>query len=93
MKVLVIHHDDADGRVGGFIMHSYYTSKGYDVECFEANYDTEFVFSKLVAAGDKVCIVDYSLNNEYMTKLLEIVSKSDITWIDHHKYVIESYRK
>ena len=48
MKVLVIHHDDADGRVGGFIMHSYYTSKGYDVECFEANYDTEFVFSKLV---------------------------------------------
>ena len=47
MKVLVIHHDDADGRVGGFIMHSYYTSKGYDVECFEANYDTEFVFSKL----------------------------------------------
>lgn len=91
MKVLIIHHDDADGRVGGFIMHSYYVSKGYEVECFEANYDTEFVFSKLVAAGDKVCIVDFSLNNEYMTKLLEIVSKSDITWIDHHKSAIETY--
>ena len=93
MKVLVIHHDDADGRLGGFIMQTYYKSKDYEVECFEANYDTEFVFSNLVKPGDKVCIVDFSLNNEYMTKLLEVVDKSDIIWIDHHKSAIESYTK
>jgi oligoribonuclease NrnB/cAMP/cGMP phosphodiesterase (DHH superfamily) len=66
MKVLVIHHDDQDGRMGGYIMVRYYKEQGYEVQSFEADYNTKFDFGSMVENGDKVCIVDYSLNNEVM---------------------------
>ena len=92
MKVLVIHHDDQDGRMGGYIMCRYYKEQGYEtVVPFEADYNTQFDFPRMVESGDKVCIVDFSLNNEAMHNLQQIVDFSDITWIDHHKSAIETY--
>lgn len=91
MKVLVIHHDDQDGRMGGYIMKKYYMDQDYQVVSMEADYNTVFDFTTLVEPGDKVCIVDFSLNNQYMSELQRIVDFSDIVWIDHHKSSIESY--
>lgn len=92
MKALVIHHDDQDGRMGGYIMKRYYEGLGYPVDTLEADYNSEFSFDNL-ASDDKVCIVDYSLNNEVMSRLQAVVDRSNITWIDHHKTSIESYEK
>ena len=93
MKVLVIHHDDQDGRMGGYIMVKHYKDQDYEVQSFEADYNTKFDFGSMVENGDKVCIVDYSLNNEVMEDLQRIIDFSDIIWIDHHKSAIETYKQ
>lgn len=90
-KALIIHHNDQDGRMGGYIMFKYFEDLGYHAEALEADYDMEFDFSNMVEQGDKVCIVDYSLKPNDMEMLQKFVDASDIVWIDHHKSAIESY--
>ena len=91
MKVYVFHHDDQDGRMGGFIMMNYYLTHGYDtVTPIEVDYNSTFDFSGF-ESDDRVCIVDFSFNNEVMENLQKFVDVSNITWIDHHKSAIEGY--
>ena len=90
-KAFVIHHDDQDGRLGGYIMIKYFENQGYEVSSMEADYETVFDFPNLVESGDKVGIVDYSLKPNVMADLQKIVDPSDIIWVDHHKSAIESY--
>ena len=91
MKALIIHHDDPDGRMGGYILYRFLLNQYPEVKTKEANYNTIFDFKELVEPEDKVFIVDFSLNNQYFTKLTDIVPRENIVWIDHHKSAIESY--
>lgn len=91
MKALVIHHDDHDGRMSGYIMTKYYEDMGYPVTTWEVNYNTDIVFKDL-EADDKVCIVDFSIPDNKMEELQKFVDVSNITWIDHHKSSIDTYK-
>jgi oligoribonuclease NrnB/cAMP/cGMP phosphodiesterase (DHH superfamily) len=90
-KALIIHHNDQDGRMGGYIMFKYYEDLGYHTEAMEVDHTKEFEFNGLVESGDKVCIVDFALKPADMAMLQNFVDASDIVWIDHHKSSIESY--
>lgn len=90
-RVLLLHHNDPDGRMGGFIMKKYYEGQDYKVIPIECNYDTKVNYSKYISNGDKCCIVDYSLNHEEFKKLRRVVEEKDITWIDHHITAIQEY--
>lgn len=92
MKIYIIHHNDPDGRMAGFIMYKHFTEKyeGTPIETLEANYEMTFNFSKYTK-DDIVCIVDYSLNNRWYSALTEKVDKGNIIWIDHHKSAIDGY--
>jgi oligoribonuclease NrnB/cAMP/cGMP phosphodiesterase (DHH superfamily) len=92
-KVLVIHHNDPDGRMGGFIMKKYFEGKEFTVKTMEADYSTEFNFSKLLESGDTCCIVDYSLNNHWMLDLQHVIDPKNIVWIDHHESAIQKFNK
>lgn len=91
MHTLVIHHDDPDGRMGGYLMRTWAVSRGDTVTTVEANYNSTFDFPSLVKPEDQVVIVDYSLNHQMFAKLTEIVDKKQIIWLDHHKSNIEKY--
>ena len=92
-NALVIHHNDPDGRMGGYIMMKYFLNKGFTVGTIEADYDMEFNFEKLLTPEDTVCIVDFSLKNGVMKQLLQIVSSDNVIWIDHHKSAIENCKE
>lgn len=90
-KVLVIHHNDSDGRMGGYIMKKYYEGSNKEVKTMEADYSTSFDFGKLLEQGDQCCIVDYSLSLRDMVALQRTIDPKDITWIDHHESAINKY--
>ena len=92
-KVLILHHNDMDGRSGGFILYQYFSKfkAKEDIETLECGYTTKFNWENHLKKDDMVAIVDYSLNNQYYQKLLEVIPKTNIIWIDHHKSAIEQY--
>ena len=68
MHTLVIHHDDPDGRMGGYLMRTWAVSRGDTVTIVEANYNSTFDFPSLVKPEDQVVIVDYSLNHQMFAR-------------------------
>ena len=78
--MICIHHSrDLDGWCSAAIVKKYYpdcTLIGYDYK------DKETPLDK-IPKGEKVIIIDVSLEMEDMEKLLEI-SNNQLTWIDHH---------
>ena len=94
-NVLILHHNDMDGRSGGYILYKYFKSftPEENITTMECGYNTIFEWDKLVKPNDTVAIVDYSLNHQWFSKLIEIVPKTNIIWIDHHKSAIEDYKE
>lgn len=56
--------------------------------CQPINYGMEFPFD-LIKRGERVYIVDYSIEPEEMRRLKAITDQ--VIWIDHHKTAIEKY--
>jgi len=91
MHTIVIHHDDPDGRMGGYIMQQWASAQGDTVSTIEANYNSIFDFPAIVKPDDRVIIVDYSLNHQMFANLTQIIDPKQIIWLDHHKSNIEKY--
>lgn len=85
----IVHHNDADGYAAAYIAFINENPCNEDVEFIEMNYDRKFPFDK-ICNGEKVIIVDFSLEISDMVKLANITN--NIIWIDHHKSAIEKYR-
>lgn len=84
------YHNDLDGKCAGAIA---YLNAVVDlniapsaVKAVEVNYDRGLSIRD-VSPDEAVVIVDYSIPNKLMEKLLTITK--DVTWIDHHKTSIE----
>lgn len=87
MKVL--HHTDADGWCAGYWVSRIFNNKNpEDFIMIDYGMDNEWL-SK-VKKGEKVIIVDFSLEPDVMRKLL--VRTNDVIWIDHHISAIEKYK-
>lgn len=76
--MLIIHHDDLDGRAAAAIAYIY--GQGVDVRFHETNYETP---PPNVEPGETVCILDFSYKPEDMAKIT--AKTDDVIWCDHHK--------
>ena len=94
-NVLIMHHNDMDGRSGGYILYKYFSAfvPKEDIKTIECGYNGSFNWDKLVNKDTIVAIVDYSLNNQNFQTLTKIVPEKNIIWIDHHKSAIEQYQE
>ena len=89
MKVIV-YHDDNDGRCAAAITLRYLkeTCDPLSVTFVPATYDKRDEIVGAVAEGDELFVVDFSFTVTQFERLAE--KASNITWIDHHKSVIEA---
>lgn len=77
--MLVIHHDDADGRCSAAIVLKKYVNQNPTFVGMDYAKDPPI---EKVKPGEPVYIVDFSLKPDQI-RLLETVTKN-IVWIDHH---------
>ena len=89
-KCIIFHHDDADGYAAGYLALKYEGERGIfeDLSTEEMNYNKEFPLDK-IEKGDKIYIVDYSIEPKEMLDLLKITK--NVIWIDHHISAIKKY--
>ncbi|NMC34548.1 MAG: hypothetical protein GYA36_19165 [Veillonellaceae bacterium] len=88
MNVLVLHHDDLDGRVAGYVaMNSNNWGSGapHQVSRIEMSYDKDPPWDAIEAA-DVVVVVDFSFPPEVFKKIQDLGKQ--LIWIDHHKTAI-----
>lgn len=80
--MICFHHNDADGRCAGAIVHKKYP------ECrfVEMEYSKAVPFD-MIGKDEEVWIVDFSFKPKDMEKLMEITGL--IYWIDHHKTILD----
>jgi uncharacterized protein len=77
--VIVLHHDDLDGRCAAAIVLLAHP----DAKCIEMNYKSELPLGE-IEKGEEVIIVDFSLQKPGDWQLLR-EHTDDIVWIDHHE--------
>lgn len=84
------YHDDLDGKAAAFVVARYehLCTKPNPTEVVSMNYGKPFPL-ETVAAGERVWIVDFSIDPLEMIALLG--RTRDVVWIDHHKTAIEKY--
>lgn len=83
-KVKCFYHDDMDGVCSAQIVKM----KHPEAECFPVDYERGFPW-EIVDKNDLVYMVDYGL--QPFDKMIELNSKCNLVWIDHHKTAIEAY--
>ncbi len=84
--MLIIHHNDADGRCAAAIVAAHRYREGFAAkpEFFETDYKTPPPLDLIGGHGELV-IVDFSYKPYDMTAVLATVGDpSQVTWIDHH---------
>lgn len=81
-SIICFHHNDADGRCAGAIVHRKYP----DCMFVEMNYDRPVPFG-MIEKGEIVYIVDFSFKPDDMNELFKITN--DVVWIDHHKTILD----
>ncbi len=87
MRMVIFHHNDADGRCAAAIMAYRYGPKGsgYAISCYEMDYkdaENPALVLDRVAPGDLVGVVDFSFKPQMMAKLVE--KAAEVIWCDHH---------
>lgn len=84
------YHIDLDGKAAAFCVHAWVGIQDVNqsVDFIPINYGHPFPFDT-IQPNEQIWIVDYSIEPQEMTRLLEITQ--DVTWIDHHKTAIEKY--
>ena len=92
MKSIIFHHNDHDGRMSGFIMYQYFETLGYEpVITREVNYGMPISLND-IESGDKVAIVDFSMEDAMIEAIEKLTDRSNIIWIDHHETAIERFK-
>jgi len=83
--MLVIHHNDLDGRCAAAIVVLKYQGKIKEsVQCAEVDYkDADGFDVTRIQRNETVYIVDFSFKPEKMKEITEVTKA--IYWIDHHK--------
>lgn len=86
MKILVYHHDDADGKLSAKIVQYFYPRS--EVIFREVNYNEENINYEEVENADVVYMVDFTSDN-----MIEFAKKTGtkLVWIDHHKTAKERF--
>lgn len=81
-EVFIIHHSDPDGFCSGAIVKSKHP-KAFLIPFY---YEVDFYHLERIPDGSLIYIVDASLPEHIMRKLMK---RCEIVWIDHHDTAIE----
>lgn len=85
------YHNDSDGMCSGFwVYKDVEIIDVYAPEFIEIDYRMKFPM-ETIQPNEQIYIVDFSISPEEMKELLKITK--DVTWIDHHKTAIETYKE
>jgi oligoribonuclease NrnB/cAMP/cGMP phosphodiesterase (DHH superfamily) len=82
------YHNDPDGKAAAWVVRQYATISGL-FHGIPIDYAMPFPF-EIIAKGEPVVIVDYSISPDEMRRLLDITA--NVLWIDHHKTAIDKYK-
>lgn len=91
--MLIIHHNDNDGRLAAFLVAFYYEKRNYseEIRFLEMDYNKSLLHSKepFPLKDEIVYIVDFSLSVEEMQEVLKVTK--NVYWYDHHKTAVHKY--
>jgi len=91
MNTFVFYHNDMDGECAAHVINSYDDWPTPSASMRKIQYGMEFPFDE-IGEGDRVYILDYSIEPEEMTRLMGITGAENVIWCDHHKTSIDKYR-
>lgn len=84
MSIMILHHNDADGRCSAAVAIKYL--KQYDFTWIARELDYEQEIGDIPEGIVTIYVLDLSFSPKIMRKLVE---KYDVIWIDHHITAIE----
>jgi len=91
-KCLVIYHDDLDGQcsavVAGKMLSNY-----YEMYYVKAQWDEPIDFPDNWSGFEKLCILDFSLEESLLNEMIYRFKNENIVWIDHHISKKDLYEK
>jgi oligoribonuclease NrnB/cAMP/cGMP phosphodiesterase (DHH superfamily) len=85
--MLICYHNDLDGHGAGAVAYKFFKKTESNIKLSEVSYEKPFPLD-MVEPGEKVVIVDFSIQTRIQRDLLS-QKTSNIIWIDHHKTSIE----
>ena len=105
--MIIIHHNDLDGRCSAAIVYRYLKKYNYNneqIKLFEMDYETTFPIDK-ITKNEKVYILDFCLENDEINKVVDhflgknkypkyfqtIKSKIDASDIEYIKLIVKSF--
>jgi len=89
-KIVVFHHDDADGKLGGrMVYEAFRLDNTKRFHC--CNYGTKMPNPNMVKEGDVVFIVDYCIPTDQLREITEVASL--VVFLDHHKTAMDMVAK
>lgn len=88
--IICLHHNDFDGRFAAFIVGQYAKAMKVNIEYMAYNYDgiSDYSFFE----NKDVVMVDLTLKQDEMNKLIDIIGCEHLTWIDHHTNNIKAIK-
>ena len=91
-KCLVIYHNDLDGQcsaaIAGKMLSNY-----YEMYYVKAQWDEPIDLPTDWSGFEKLCILDFSLEEKLLNKLMRIFTNENIVWVDHHVSKMDMYAK
>jgi oligoribonuclease NrnB/cAMP/cGMP phosphodiesterase (DHH superfamily) len=84
--LLIIAHDDLDGKCAGEIVYRHYINKTRDIKSVLLNYGTPTNLPE-IKEDDTIYVVDCRLQSE--EEWNKVLKSKNVVWIDHHKSTIE----
>ena len=88
MKILILHHSDADGRCAAAVAAK--AMKGADIVFREMDYGDPFPLLPK-QKYDHIFVLDFSFPPEDMARLV-VAAQNPLLWIDHHITAIEKLK-
>lgn len=99
--LIIIHHNDADGRMAGYLyLNHYKNTNQYENICtIETDYGNDKLIDQIKkkTSSAKTCeiaVLDFSLSFEEMDAIDKdsFIHCTKMIWIDHHRTAIKKYR-
>ena len=82
------YHNDADGHCAGYWVSTASNGEVRESDFIPMQYGDRFPL-EIIANGEKVWIVDFSISLDDMRCLLSVTK--DVIWIDHHESSLKKY--
>lgn len=92
MSIVVISHNDLDGRCSAAVAYRE-LKKRVDDEIVLVEMDYDRTLPELPEDVSRIYVLDFSFKDGTFDKFIDLVGKNNVIWLDHHESVIRSLTK